>query len=67
MDFITYKIRNVSLKSFYRHSSGEGVPTVLFHQSGLVKESFLISYGAAGKAEVTAAQLGLTWLQLLPG
>jgi len=50
-----------------RHSSGERVPTALFHQSDLAKDSFLISNGVAGKAQITADRLVLTSLQLLPG
>lgn len=50
-----------------RHSSRERVPTALFHQSDLAKDSFLISYGVAGQAQVTADQLVLASLQLVPG
>lgn len=67
MNSFTYEIRNVCVKSFSRHSSGERVPTALFHQSDLAKDSFLISYGVAGQAQVTADQLVLASLQLVPG
>lgn len=50
-----------------RHGSGDTVPTTLFHQSDLAKDSFLISYGMAEKAQITADQLVLTSLQLVPG
>lgn len=50
-----------------RHSSAERIPTALLHQNDLGKDSLLISYGEAGKAQVTADQMVLTRLQFVPG